>query len=104
VSAPTDSIILLVSGAKRTVPSQIVDSLWVGRSHGGHGALILGLIGTGVGIGAGVALSGICSDGGDSNPCTGWIPLGGLAGAAVGGLLGYLIGSTATTYHRRVPE
>lgn len=104
LSAPVDSVVLRVGQSEHTVPSHLVDSLWVGRRHGGRGALIGGIIGMGVGIGLGAAYSSLCSDGGDSDPCPGMIPLLGLGGGAAGGLLGYLIGSAFTTYHRRVPE
>jgi hypothetical protein len=104
LSASRDSIVLMVGRTRRTVPAQMPDSIWVGHSRGGRGALIGGLAGAALGAGAGALLSGICSDGGDSSPCYAYIPLGGLAGGAVGGLLGLLVGSSVTSYHRQVPE
>ena len=104
LSTSGDSIVLLVGRTRRTVPAQSPDSVWVGRSRGGRGALIGALAGVAIGVGAGALLSGICSDGGDSSPCYGLIPLGGLAGGAVGGLLGMVVGSTVTSYQREVPN
>ncbi len=104
LSASDDSIVLLVGRTRRVVAAETPDSVWIGRRRNGHGALIGGVLGVAAGLGVGVAVSGICSDGGDSGPCTGLIPLGGLAGGAAGGLLGYLLGSGVTGYHRITPR
>jgi len=104
LSASGDSIVLLVGRTRRVVPAQSPDSVWVGRSRGRQGALIGGLAGVAIGAGLGAFLSGICSDGGDSNPCYSYIPLGGLAGGAAGGLLGLFVGSAVTSYQRQVPN
>ena len=89
---------------QRVVPARAPDSVWVGRRRGGREAIIGGLAGAALGAGTGALLSGICSDGGDSNPCYSYIPLDGLVGGAVGGLFGFLVGSKVTSYHREVPN
>ncbi len=101
LSASNDSIVLLVGRTRRVVPAQSPDSVLVGRSRGGRGAIIGGLAGVAVGLSLGAVLSSVCSDGQDSSPCYSYIPLGGLAGGAVGGLVGFGVGSSFTGYHRQ---
>lgn len=60
VSTPDGSVALLVDGTERVLPLTGVDSLWTKRSHGGHGALLLGGIGTVGGLILGAAINGIC--------------------------------------------
>jgi len=102
IATSSNLVTLRTDGTLMELPASRVDSLWVGGSHAGTGALIGGAV-VGIGLGAGVQVFSQGRKGCD--PGCGARPFfkGLLIGGAGGALIGWLIGAVLPKWQLRAP-
>jgi hypothetical protein len=101
VSVGSDSVVLLDAGKRRALPIAGLDSVWTRRRHAGHGAMILGAVGLGLGLIAGFANKGGCES---SDLCSAAPLILGGGGLVAGGLIGLGVGSAIRSYTLKAPR
>lgn len=101
VSVDGDSVVLLNAGKRRVLSTPELDSVWTRRGHAGHGALIGGAVGLGLGLLSGFAIKDLC---GSSDPCISAPPVLGGGGLVAGGLVGLGVGLMIHSYSLQAPR
>ena len=101
VSVRSDSVVLLDAGKRRALSMAGLDSVWTRRGHAGHGALILGAVGLGLGLISGFVIRSQC-EGGDG--CGAAPAILAVSGGVAGGLVGLGVGSAIHTYTLQAPR
>jgi hypothetical protein len=99
VRAGAAELVVKEGAEESTIPLDALDSLWVGRSAAGGGALVGGGLGLAVGAIAGFAACSDCVD----TPSEGVAAAGAALGALGGALIGAAIGSGKTHWVLQYP-
>jgi len=96
-SSTTDSLLISNDMGESDLPIAAIDAIWVRGRATWKGAKIGGIVGGAAGTIAGIAAVSGC----DGAACSFALPILGVGGVIVGGLVGAGLGAASTKWHRR---